>query len=246
MINYRLFFLAFLMIATIQVDAQDNVVEVDEFNKLELGQRIRAILTPGETESVKYELVGVHPDDLIIRSKGKTLEIYLEKAKNLEKQRKTYDHGYKQKEGWYEGSWVNVYVTYNTLKKLTTKGEEDLDITGTINTDVFKLKAYGDLEIEIDDLTAEKLKVKLYGENDLDIKSGAIGIQKYKLFGENQIDTRDVRGELVKATNYGESVIRVNTETVKFTVFGEIDVECGYGTNVRKGLVLGEYSVSQW
>jgi hypothetical protein len=241
-------FIAVLLLAGLASisNAQDKYLEVESFNKVELGQRIRAIFTPGDTESVRYELNGVHPDDLIIRGSGKKLEIYLEKAKSLEKQRKIYDNGYKQKVGWYEGSWVNVYITYKELKKVISKGEEDLDITGTINTDVFKLKTYGDLEIEIDDLTAEKLKAKLYGENDLDIKSGAIGLQKYKLYGDNRIETRDVRGELVKATNYGESVLRVNTETVKFTVFGEIDVECGHGTNVRKGIVLGDYSVTQW
>lgn len=245
--NQRFFLLlSILMTTVVTAFTQGEIVQVDKFNKIELGQRIRAILIPGDSESVRYELVGVHPDDLIIRSSGKTLEVYLDKAKNIEKQRKVYDNGYKQKVDWYEGKWVNVYITYNELKKVTTKGEEDLDIKGTINTDVFKLKVYGDLDIEVDDLTAEKLKVKMYGENDLDIKSGAVGLQKYKLFGENQIDTRDVRGEMVKATNYGESVLRVNTESVKFTVFGEIDVECGHGTNVRKGLVFGEYSVSQW
>ncbi len=226
--------------------AQGEYIEVDEFNKIELGQRIRAIIQPGDKEAVRYELYGVHPDDLIIRAKGKKLEIYLENARNIEKQRKVYDNGYKQKRGWYEGDWVNVYITYDELKKVVVKGEEDIDIKGTITTDVFKVKAYGDMEVEIDEILAEKLKAKLYGECDLDIKDGAIGVQKYKLYGDNRIDTRDVAGELAKATNYGESSLRVNTETVKFTVFGEIDVECGVGTNVRKGLVLGEYSVSQW
>ena len=123
------FALLLLFAASIfSIQAQEEYVAVDEFNKVELGQHIRAIFLPGETEGIRYELNGIHPDELIIRAKGKNLEIFLDKARNFEKQRKVYDNGYKEKMGWYQGNWVTVYISYMDLKKVVVKGDEDLDI----------------------------------------------------------------------------------------------------------------------
>ena len=246
MIHRSLFPLFIGLAMTMSAIAQETQTTVDFFNKVELGQRISAIIEPGDAPGIRYELHGIHPDELVISNSGNTLEVYLKHARNLEKQKKVYDDGYKHKIGWYEGGYVNVYISYTELKKLIVKGEHDVDILGTITTDIFKVKAYGDMDVEFEDLIAEKLKVKMYGECSLKLKDGAIAVQKYKLFGENHIDARNVAGQMAKATNYGETSLSVNTETVKFTVFGEIDVNCGRGTNVRKGMVLGEYSVSQW
>jgi len=235
-----------LILTGIQASSQNNYQTLSSFEKVEIGPNISAILTQGDQENIRYELNGIHPDELHIDMSGNKLHVYLDKARHVEKQKKVYDNGYKQKKGWYDGDIVNVYITYQTLSKMVLKGAENHDILGTITDDIFKIKIYGESEVEFENLKAERLKVKMYGASTLKFQDGAIGLQKYTLYGENTILADRVASAKVKATNYGESELIVNTERLKFTVFGGIDITCGPGTDVRRGLVFGESSVNQW
>ena len=235
-----------LLFTCLSTSAQDNYQTLSSFEKIEIGPNISAILVQGEQEDIRYELNGIHPDELHIDVQGKKLHVYLDKARHVEKQKKVYDTGNKCTTGWYDGNVVDVYITYQMLSKVVLKGEEDLNIHGTITDDIFKMKIYGDSDVEIENLRAERLKVKMYGESTLKFHNGAIGFQKYTLYGENTIHADQVASAKVKATNYGESELNVTTERLKFTVFGEIDITCGPGTDVRKGLVFGEASINKW
>jgi putative autotransporter adhesin-like protein len=244
--TFRTLTACLFLLASIQAAAQDNYQTLPGFEKIEIGPNIIAILEQGDQEDIRYELNGIHPDELHVESHGNKLNVYLDKARHVEKQKKIYDNGYKQKVGWYDGDKVNVYITYQTLKKIVFKGEEKLDIHGTITDDIFKMKIYGDSDVEIENLRAERLKVKMYGESTLKFKNGAVGLQKYTLYGENTVHADGVASAKVKATNYGETELNVNTERLKFTVFGEIYITCGPGTDIRKGLVFGESSINKY
>ncbi len=233
------------LIAGIQATGQESYQTLPSFDKIEIGPNIVAILEQGDQEDIRFELNGIHPDELHIESNGKKLHVYLDKARHYEKQKKTYENGCKFKKGWYDGNVVNVYITYQTLSKVVLKGEEDLDILGTITDDIFKMKIYGDSKVLVENVRIERLKVKMYGESTLEFGDGAIGFQKYTLFGENTINADRVASAKVKAINYGETELNVNTERLKFTLFGEIYITCGPGTDVRKGLVFGESSINQ-
>ncbi len=150
------------------------------------------------------------------------------------------------KVAWYDNGLVRATVFYKDLSKVILKGEEDIYFADPIVAETFKLKAYGEMDIEFASIHAEKFKAKLYGDNDLDFEKGAIGLQKYKLFGENSIDADQVSGACLRATNYGENSLDSNSEVIHFTVFVEMDVSCSRGTDIRKGVVLGEYSVNRW
>ena len=238
---------AFFVASVSGISAQDGFdhTSVGHFDKLVLGLFVEAKLEQGSEESVSVKYHGVHPDELVVREAGKTLEIYLEHARYWEKQRKVYHKGWKESQDWYDGGWVEVIITYRDLDEVVIKGEEDVTF-GPMTTDKLKIKGYGALDIEFQDIIAEKLKVKLYGENEFECQEGTIASQRYKLFGENTIDVEDVVGEQVKVSNFGESEIMTGSETLKFTVFGELDISCPPGTNIRKGVVLGEYSVGSW
>jgi hypothetical protein len=226
--------------------AQGDFVAVDDFDEVVIGQHIEVIFQESDNEGVSYALYDIDPDELIIRQKGDRLEIYLAHAKNLEKQRKIYRGEVDFKEDWYGDGFVRATVFYNDLSKVILKGEEDIYFADPIVAETFKLKVYGEMDIEFTSIQAEKFKAKIYGDNDLDFEKGAIGLQKYKLFGENSIDADQVSGAYVRATNYGENSLDSNSEIIHFTVFGEMDVSCSRGADIRKGIVLGEYTVNRW
>lgn len=244
--NIRNLATCLLIFASFSSSAQDKYQTLSSFEKVEIGPNITAILIQGDQEDIRYEPNGIHPDELHIDVKGKKLHVYLDKARHVEKQKKVYDTGYKCKTGWYDGDVVNVYITYQTLSKVVLKGEEDHNIQGTITDDIFKMKIYGDSDVKIENLRAERLKVKMYGESTLEFQDGAIGLQKYTLYGENTIHADQVASAKVKAINYGESELNINAERLKLTAFGEIYVTCGPGTDVRKGLVFGESSINRY
>ncbi len=244
--NIRNLAVCLFLVVSSTASTQDNYQTLSSFEKIEIGPNIRAILEQGDQEDIRFELNGIHPDELHIDVQGKKLHVYLDKARHVEKQKNVYDTGYKCKTGWYDGDVVNVYITYQTLSKVVLKGEEDLDIHGTITDDIFKMKIYGDSDVEVENLRVERLKVKMYGESTLTFQDGAIGLQKYTLYGENTIHADRVASAKVKAVNYGETELNINAEWLKFTVFGEIVVTCGPGTDVRKGLVFGESSINKY
>lgn len=225
---------------------QDNFVAVDDFDQVVIGQHIEVIFQESDTQGVFYEFYDIDPDELIIRQKGDRLEIYLAHARNLEKTKKIYRGEVDFKVDWYGDGLVRATVFYNDLSKVILKGEEDIYFADPILAETFKLKAYGAMDIEFAGMQAEKFKAKIFGDNDLDFEKGAIGLQKYKLFGENSIDADQVSGAFVRATNYGENSLDSNSEVIHFTVFGEMDVSCSRGTDIRKGVVLGEYTVNRW
>lgn len=225
------------------MQAQNEAIALDPFNSVTIGQKLEVVFEASDHEEITYEMFGIHPDELIIRQSGRDLEVYLEHARTLEKQKRTYDNGYKMKSDWYNNGYVKLHIKYKNLDKVILKGEEDIQFTGDLVADVFKLKAYGDMDITFENLQASKFKAKLYGENDIEFKDGAIGFQKYKLFGDNLIDAGNIVSEQVKSTTFGETAMMVQSETVRITVFGELDIDCKAGTNIRKGVVLGEYSV---
>jgi len=226
--------------------AQDNFVAVDGFKEVMIGQHIEVIFQESDTQGVSFEYYDIDPDELVIRQKGDRLEIYLAHARNWEKQKKIYRGEVDLNVDWYDGGLVRAIVFYNDLSKVILKGVEDIYFADPIVAETFKLKAYGEMDIEFASIHAEKFKVRMYGENDLDFEKGAIGLQKYKLFGENSIDADQVSGAIVRATNYGENSLDSNSEVIHFTIFGEMDVSCSRGTDIRKGVVLGEYTVNRW
>jgi hypothetical protein len=226
--------------------AQENYVAIENFDEVVIGQHIEVIFIESDTVGVSYEFYDVDPDELIIRQKGDRLEVYLAHARNLEKQRKIHRGEADFTVDWYGDGMVRAKVYYSDLSKVILKGEEDIYFADPIVAETFKLKAYGEMDIAFASIQAEKFKAKFYGDNDLDFERGAIGMQKYKLFGENSIDADQVSGAYVKATNYGENSLDSNSEVIHFTVFGEMAMSCSRGTDLRKGIVLGEYSVNRW
>lgn len=225
--------------------AQETIT-VDRFQKIIASPRVNVILEKGDKESVRILYNQIPKNKVNVKVKGKTLHIYLDHARMVEKQRKITINGDSHKQGIYAYSSITAYVTYVELKGVQMRGEEELRSDTPITTEKFKLKAYGESEITLAAVNARRLKVALYGENDLKIKSGKIVKTKYKLFGTNRIDATGVDAETIASRIYGEGTLRVNASDVfKYSAMGEPTIQVLGRAHVHKGIVLGRMHVTQ-
>ena len=230
----------FSAIATL-VSAQEITRDLDTFSKIIASPRVNLILTKGEKESIKVVYDDVDASKINVEVKGKTLRIFLDDAKHIEKQVR---HGYHQTRGIYEGVSVTAYVTYKQLQKLEIRGNQELTCNDALDAHRFVLRAYGENDITLASLDTEYFKASLYGENKLKVRKGTAVEQKYRLFGENKIDTRELKSSFAVANIYGEGNVRINTtDEVVVNAFGEPRIEVGGGAYVNRRLVFGRASI---
>jgi hypothetical protein len=223
--------------------AQEITRELRSFNKIVASPRINLILEKGEQESIRVVYDDVSENNINIEVKGKTLRIYLDDARIVEKMERVSRH---HKRSIYEHASVTAYVTYKELSRLEVRGEQEVTCKDQITAKKFILKAYGENEIELASVKTDYFKTALYGENNLKIRGGRADYQKYKLYGDNKIDTRELKSFSATTTIFGESKVKLTTEDeLKVNSFGEAEVRYNGNAAVNRGLVFGEVKISR-
>jgi len=139
--------LAAITLLAIPVGAQEFEKKLEPFRKITASPKINLILQKGDQESVRITYAHVAPEKINVRVSGNRLLIYLEDARIVEKQRRTEDDLYDNTEGIYKDAVVNAYVTYKELSKVAIRGEQELMCESEIDGKKFKLKAYGENEL---------------------------------------------------------------------------------------------------
>jgi hypothetical protein len=224
--------------------AQESVREVKPFSRIIASPHINVILEKGESESVRLVSNNIDPTKINIEVKGKTLHLYLDKARVTDKLER-YDRN--SKRSLYEGATVTAYVTYRDLERLEVRGAQEVTCLSPIHSDKkFKLKAYGENEINLVSLQTDYFKTVLYGENKLKIKGGKADYQRYKLYGENRVETSRMKSYSTSATSFGDSDVRVQSDDeVRVTAFGETRVSYTGDAYVSKGVIIGNTDISR-
>jgi hypothetical protein len=220
--------------------AQEIQKELKSFRKIIASPRINVILKKGEKEDIRLVYNDVSKSEINIFVKGKTLHIFLDDARKVEKTvRYHHDHG-SSRRGVYEGVSVTAYVTYQELELLEIRGNQELTCHDPINAEQFTLRAYGENEITLASLKTEYFKASLYGANNLKIKNGKVLEQKYRLFGENKIDTQEMKSEYTSTSIFGEGRLKINsTEELRVNAFGEPQIYVDGGGHVNRRLIFG-------
>ena len=168
----------------------------------------------------------------------------MDDARILDKHKRTHDESYSANISIYRDAVITAYVTYRELKVLDVRGEEEVSCDSSIDTEKFKLKVYGEAEINLASLHTKKFKAVLYGENKLKIKEGQTGHQRYRLYGANKIDTRSLSSETISTTIYGEGRLSVNaTNEVRINAFGEPEVNVSGTSHISRGIVIGRTDI---
>jgi len=217
--------------------------KVGSFKRIIASPKINVVLVPGTEESVKITYANVDPSKINVTVKNKTLRIFLDGSRFLEKRRRVTHGGWVGKENVYSNASITAYITYNKLQKLIVRGEQDVDVQGAIENRKFKLSAFGECNIRFAAINVGSFKVSLYGHHDLRVKEGIVESQKYKLFGENRIDTQAIRSTEIISSTYGESRLKLNAdENLRLRTFGESQVLVRGDARVDK-LTFGQVSV---
>lgn len=232
-----------LLVAAI-CPAQQIEKNLKPFDRIIASPRINVVLQKGDKEHIKLVYNDVDASKINITVKNKTLHVYLDQARKVEKQVRSNGHG--SLHGIYKGVSITAYITYNELEELEIRGQQELTCLGPIENEKFFLKAYGANDITLASLKTEFFKAALYGENELTVKSGKVIEQKYKLFGSNKINANEMKSAFTTTNIFGEGKLSVkSTEEVRVNAFGEPEIEIDGGAMVSKRLIFGKAEIRQ-
>jgi hypothetical protein len=226
---------------TILSFSQEITQDLKHFSKIIASPKVNVILKKGDHESIRLVYHDVSKEKINIEVSSKTLHIYLDQARKVEK---TESDGHGSRHGIYEGVSLTAYVTYKKLTDLEIRGNQELTCLDPIESDEFRLKAYGENEITLASLKTEFFKASLYGKNDLEIKSGKVIEQKYRLYGENKINTQEMKSAFASTAIFGEGSLKINSsEEVRVNAFGEPDIYVDGGAHINKRLIFGRTAI---
>ncbi len=230
-----------LILSFLSKDLLGQAEPIRDFDKVVLSPYIALELIQGDHADISFDIDGVDEEDVMYDVSGGTLRIYLEGARTFN--RRSFDRNDGYMLDHYRNAEVTAYVTYRTLRKLIVKGDDDVNIRGTIDRPSFLMRVYGDCDVYVEDLRTEHFKAGLYGENKLNIERGDIGEQVYALFGDNRVNAVDVETGSIRTTSFGDNNIKVKARDFAITSFGDGEVALAEGTRVRRKFSLGDMNL---
>ncbi|MBX2826564.1 MAG: DUF2807 domain-containing protein [Flavobacteriaceae bacterium] len=240
----QILLIAVLFCAGLGTAFAQKVVNVKSFDKVIISPHIEVTFVEGTTESVTVHNSSVDESKLNIEVEGKTLRVYLDGAKNIPKQKKVYEDGYKRKRPLYNGTQVTATVTYVSVDEYSLRGEENIVFESPINQEELRLKIYGESEVVFEELQLEELNTTIYGESELLVKAGSVVDQKIVAYGESRVDMSQIDNRNSRLTAYGEAEFELNTsDKIKITAFGEAKVGYSGDADIKKGLTFGDVKI---
>lgn len=243
--NIRYIILTISLVITAGTFAQTTTA-VKPFDKIIVSPHIQATYVEGSEESVTVQSSTVDTGKIHIEVNNKTLRVYLEGAKDIEKNEKDYSNGYKETHSIYNGTVLTVLITYKTLHELSLRGDEKHLCQSTLTGDHFTLKVYGESDVTINDIKVNELSVATYGECKLTFLSGSVSSQKYTAYGEGKINSLAVSGKSSTITAYGEADFTLNvSDEIKMTAFGETRLHYKGDSVLRKVLQIGKAHIER-
>lgn len=217
---------------------------ISSFQKVMVGPHVELTLISGAKNSVEIDPGDFPADKVNVQVQGNQLQIYLDNAKMLSPQVRVRSDNMKYKEDIYKGVTVRAYVTYTELNALQVRGEDDVRIEGTIDSERFKLRLYGESNVLINTLESERVKIKAFGDHEIVITSGDVEKLVFRSFGDNVLETEDVNNEIVKTSIFGEARISSNvSDKLKVSCLGEGKIKYTGRPVVNRGLILGETDI---
>lgn len=235
-----------LLLAIISLQLMAQIKSVDHFEKVIISPYIKVILVQGDKDEVSIENIKVDMSKLHIEVNNKTLWLYLDGAKQIPKQEKSNEDGYKTKHPLYQPTTVTAVITFKELNDLSIRGEETQLIKTPLEAGEFSLKVYGESKVTFNEVNFAKLHAVFYGESTLDIKAGTIKEQRYTSYGESVINTSAVNGRTGKITAYGEADFTMNvSDRIKVTAFGDAKLHYKGNPQIDKGLHIGDMVIDK-
>ncbi len=237
-----------LSVASIMVSGAfaQTVTAVKPFDKIIVSPHIQVTYVEGSEESVTIESSTVDKSKIHIEVNDKTLRVYLEGAKDIEKNEKNDRNGYKEKHSIYQGTVLTATITYKTLRELSIRGDEKQLCKSAITGDAFTLKVYGESDVTLNEIKVNELTAITYGECNVMFLSGSAASQTYTAYGEGKINSLSIDGKSSAITAYGEADFTMNvSDKIKITAFGEARIHYMGNPVIRKGLNIGDVHIEK-
>ncbi|MGV6831580.1 MAG: head GIN domain-containing protein [bacterium] len=245
-LNYFICLLALSL--TVSISAQEKTFDIsNNFDKIIVSPHIAADFVKGDKASIVVESISEPIEKLQYELKNGTLQVYLEDAKTITKNEKIYhSDGWKQKKPVYNNTVAKVTITYVDVNTFSVRGEEKIHFKSPLNQDSCTLRIYGAPEVVISDAQLENFRVAIYGESDLSIEKGNITKQKITAYGASNVRASNVQAKDGKITAYGDGTYQFNvSDRFKVTSYGEATILYKGNPDIKKGIVIGEATISR-
>lgn len=235
-----------LLLCTTVITAQSTVIDVASFDKVVVSPHIEVTFIEGDTESITIESITEPLEKLNVEVKNNTLSVYLEGAKMTTKTKKEKKNGYKRKVSIYNGRVVKATITYKNINTLDLRGEQRFVFESPIETKELRFNIYGESQVSVNEVDVHEMQVSIYGESYFEVKKGKARNQKITAYGETTVNLSEVKNDTTKLTAYGDGSFQLNvSEEIKITSYGEATIIYSGGGTLKKGLVIGETSISR-
>ena len=239
-------FITQLLIGAAMTLGAQQEFNVKSFKEIIISPHIEATLIESDTEKVVVNSSAEPIEKVNVEVKGKTLRVYLDDAKDITKTEKVKKNNYKYKKPIYQGTVLNITVYYKNLDLLSIRGEEKIVCESSIDQEIFKLKIYGEPDVNFNELNLEEFKVTVYGDSELKVEKGRVHEQRVVVYGEAEVNLLGIDNGSSRLTAYGEAEFKINAKKrIKFTTYGESTLGYKGNPDIDKGISIGEYEIYQ-
>ena len=240
------YYITLCLIALTQISISQTKELVKQFDSAIISPHIETTFIEGDEESVTIIESKVSEDKINIKVSGKTLQVYLDDAKNTTKNETVNRDGVNMKAPIYKGKILTITVIYKKINELTVKGEEYVLCESKLVSDKFNLNIYGESQVVFNEVAFKDFDLDTYGESTFEIKKGSINNQKITAYGEGQINLFSIENKTTKITAYGEAELKINASNlIKITAYGEAELEYKGTASIDKGITIGEVDISK-
>ena len=245
--NFKNICFALLAFLTFNAQGQEKTISLDRsFDKIIVSPHIAADFVQGDKASIVVESINEPIEKFRYELKNGTLQVYLEGAKTWTENKKENRNGWKQKTPIYNNTVAKVTITYVDVNTFSVRGEEKIDFNSPLQQEKFTLRIYGESEVTIKEAILQNLRVAIYGESDLTLEKGSIKKQRITAYGESNVRSVDVQSSEAKITAYGDGTFQFNvTERLKVTSYGEANILYKGNPEIKKGIVIGDATISR-
>ena len=243
-ILFYLILLVFTFCSPFLSQAQIKTYELEDFNKVTVSPHIEVTFKQGTQSKVVVESSTEPIEKLHVEVKKNTLNLYLEDAKIVTKNKKgTMNNGY-YNSSIYSGTVIKATVYYKTIEDLSLRGKERFVFESPLATERIRFNIYGESQLYIRELHLKELKINSYGDSFLKIDSGTVENQKIVAYGESTVNTLNLSTESTKIIAYGSGSFQLNaSKRLKVTSYGEATISYKGDADLNKGIIIGESTI---
>jgi hypothetical protein len=158
------------------------------------------ILKEGDSESVKLELSGIEPDNIITEVADRTLKI-------------------RTKRGNYRNFKATITVTYRSLKAIANSGSTDIEAQSVLKAENFELASSGSGDFR-GAFEVRKLEIAISGSSDMELRGNAEQ-QEIAISGSGDIRAADLQGKSASVAISGSGDVELGVKgPIKTSISG--------------------------